>query len=59
MRSSLVATTLFTGALKTVSSGKERPQASGPGEEAWIQNRRAGPRRPGHRRPDGLEEANP
>ncbi len=46
-------------ALKTVSFGKELPLATGTGEEAWSQNRRAELRLPGDKRSDGLKVANP
>ena len=46
-------------ALKTVSFGKELPLATGSGEQAWSQNRRAELRLPGDQRSDGLKVVNP
>lgn len=45
-------------AITTVSFGKELPLVSGPGEQAWSQNRRAELRLPGDQRSDGLQVAN-
>ena len=44
-----------TAGLETISFGKELPLASGAGEEAWSQNRRAELKLPGDRRSDGVQ----